>query len=173
MRLSILALVFAGLINAGQSGAALERSVSPSRQFIIYGADTSVRGAISEIGEQTKSNLLALLRRADDWKTPIVINLQWPQANLPEIPPAALYFSQTGSGLKLQLDLTIGRELDRAAVERELLRTILLEMIYRNETGIAVGAVYVDPPNWLIDGLLALTPGRDRTPLKQALSVAE
>ena len=173
MRLSILALLFACLTNTVQSGVAAERSLSPSRQFIIYGADASVRGAISEIGEQIKSNLLGLLRRADDWKTPIVINLQWPQANLPEIPPAALYFSQTGSGLKLQLDLTIGRELDRAPVERELLRTILLEMIYRNETEIAVGAAYVAPPNWLVDGLLALTPGGDRAPLTEALSVAE
>jgi hypothetical protein len=155
------------------SALSLERSLSPSRQFIIYGADSSVRGAITEIAEQTKANLLALLRRADDWKTPIVINLQWSQANLPEIPSAALRFSQTGSGLKLQLDLTIGRELDRAAVEHELLRTILLGMIYRNESGIAAGEVYVDPPNWLIDGVLALTPGRDRRPLMEGLSLAE
>ncbi|HEV2046963.1 MAG TPA: hypothetical protein VGQ95_10240 [Chthoniobacterales bacterium] len=173
MRLSFLALVFACLTNAAQNGVAAERSVSPSRQFVIYGADTSVRGAISELAEQTKTNLLALLRRTDDWKTPIIISLQWPQANLPEIPPAALHFSQTGSGLKLQLDLIVGRELDRAAVERELLRTILLEMIYRNETGIAAGEAYVAPPDWLIDGILALTPGRDRTPLIEALSLAE
>jgi hypothetical protein len=173
MRLSILALVLACLTNAAQNGVAAERSVSPSRQFVIYGADTSVRGAISDLAEQTKTNLLALLRRTDDWKTPIVINLQWPQANLPEIPPAALRFSQTGSGLKLQLDLTIGRELDRAAIERELLRTILLEMIYRSETGIAAGEAYVEPPNWLVDGVLALTPGRRRTSLVEALSLAE
>src|ERR1700720_2670863 len=130
MKLSIMGLAFACLTNAAQSGVGVERSVSPSRQFIIYGADSSVRGAITETAEQTKVNLIALLRRADDWKTPIVINLQWSQANLPEIPSAALHFSQAGSGLKLQLDLTIGRELDRAAVEHELLRTILLEMIY-------------------------------------------
>ena len=173
MKLSILALVFACLTNAAQSNVGVERSVSPSRQFVIYGVDGSVRGAISDLAEQTKANLLALLRRAGDWKTPIVINLQWPQANLPEIPSVALRFSQTGSGLKLQLDLTIGRELDRAAVEHELLRTILLEMIYRNETGIAAGEAYVDPPNWLIDGLLALTPGRDRRPLMEGLSLAE
>src|SRR5713101_5018292 len=133
---------------------ALERSVSPSRQFIVYGADTSVRGAISELAEQTKANLIALLRRADDWKTPVVINLQWPQANLPEIPRAALHFSQTGSGLKLQLDLIIGREVDRTAVERELLQTILLEMIYRIEPEIVPGTAYMEPPNWLMDGLL-------------------
>src|SRR2546430_7525751 len=44
-------------------------------------------------------------------------------------------------------------------------RAILLEMIYRNQPGIASGATYVEPPNWLIEGLLALTPNRDRTAL--------
>ena len=34
---------------------------------------------------------------SDNWKTPIVINLEFPQANLPDVPSRALYFSQTGS----------------------------------------------------------------------------
>ena len=58
-------------------------------------------------------------------------------------------------------------------MERELLRAILLEMIYRNQPGIASGATYVEPPNWLIEGLLALTPNRDRTALTNALAVPE
>src|SRR5882762_11985866 len=63
-----------------------EHSVSPSRQFVIYGADARLRGAISELAEQTKTNLLALLRQRDEWKTAVVINLRPQQANLPEIP---------------------------------------------------------------------------------------
>ena len=89
-----------------------EHSTSPSRQFVIYGADAKVRGAISGMAEQTKANLLGLLRQRDDWKTPIVVNLQPQQANLPEIPPADLRFSQTGFGIKLQLDLTISKNVD-------------------------------------------------------------
>src|SRR4029078_5354635 len=84
-----------------------QHSTSPSRQFVIYGADAKIRGAISGLAEQSKSNLLSLLRQRDDWKTPIVINLQPTQSNLPEIPPADLRFSQTGFGIKLQLDLTL------------------------------------------------------------------
>src|SRR5438477_232773 len=76
-----------------------EHSVSPSRQFVIYGAAATLRGAISELAEQTKTNLLALLRQRDGWKTAIVINLQTQQANLPEIPPASLRVSQTGFGV--------------------------------------------------------------------------
>ncbi len=152
--------------------ATLARSMSPSRQFIIYGANATLRGAVSELAEQTKANLLALLRQPDGWKTPIVVNLQPAQANLPEIPPAALRFSQTGFGLKLQFDLTIGENIDATLVERELLRAILLEMIYRSEPDIAPGTAFVEPPDWLLEGVLSLTPARDRGPLVEALLVS-
>jgi hypothetical protein len=150
-----------------------EHSISPSRQFVIYGADAKVRGAISGLAEQTKTNLLALLRQRDDWKTPVVVNLQPQQANVPEIPAADLRFSQTGFGIKLQLDLTVSKNVDASLVERELLRAILLEMIYRKQPHILAGAVLVEPPDWLIDGALALAPGRDRGPLIEAVANTE
>jgi hypothetical protein len=150
-----------------------ERSTSPSRQFVIYGADAKVRGAVSSLAEETKANLLALLRQRDDWKTPVVVNLQSQKANLPEVPPADLRFSQTGFGIKLQLDLTISKNPDVSLVERELLRAVLLEMIYRKQPNITAGAILVEPPDWLIDGTLALAPGRDRGPLIEALSNTE
>src|SRR5437868_4464179 len=112
-------------------GGPSERSVSPSRQFVIYGSDADLRGAVSNLAERTKTNVLLLLRQRDDWKTPLVINLQPQQANLPELPPIDLRFSQTGFGLKLQLNLTISQAMDVSLIERELLRVILLEMVYR------------------------------------------
>src|SRR5205823_5242077 len=150
-----------------------EHSTSPSRQFVIYGADAKVRGAISGLAEKTKTDLLGLLRQRDDWKTPVVVNLQSQQSNLPELPPADLRFSQTGFGIKLQLDLTISKNFDVSLVKRELLRAILLEMVYRNQPHITAGALLVEPPDWLIDGALALAPGRDRGPLIEALGNPE
>ena len=150
----------------------IDRSVSPSGQFVIYSGDAAWRGAVSALAERTKANLLALLQRRDQWVTATVINLQSRAPNLPEIPSVALRFSQTGSGLKLQLDLAISREINSAATERELLRAILLEMIYRNQTAITPGDVYVEPPSWLVEGLLALTPHRDRASLINALAVS-
>jgi hypothetical protein len=148
-------------------------SVSPSRQFIIYGADAALRGTISELAEQTKANLLALLRQRDEWRTAVVINLQPQQANLPEIPPTDLRVSQTGFGVKLQLDLTVGQNLDGSLIERQLLRAILLEMIYRDEGHLVPGTTLVEPPDWLLEGVLALTPGREQEPLTQALSTTD
>ena len=152
--------------------ATLERSVSPSREFVIYGADAQLRGAVSDLAERTKVDCLALLRQRDNWIVPVVVNLQPQQANLPEIPSADLRFSQTGFGLKLQVDLRISKNLDASLMERELLRAILLEMIYRKESHIAAGSVFVEPPDWLIDGVLALSPTSDHGQLIEALTTA-
>jgi hypothetical protein len=166
---TFILLVFA----CHQLRALPDHSISPSRQFVIYGGDATLRGAISELAEQTKANLLALLRQRDGWKTAVVINLQPQQANLPEIPPTSLRVSQTGFGVKLQLDLIVGRNLDGSLVERQLLRAILFEMIYRDEGDLASGATLVEPPDWLVEGALALTPGREREALVEALSTAD
>ena len=153
--------------------ATVEHSVSPSRQFLIYGADAQLRGAVSDLAERTKADFLALLRQRDNWVVPIVVNLQPQQANLPEIRPADLRFSQTGFGLKLQLDLMIAKNLDASLIKRELLRAILLEMIYRKESHVAAGSIFVEPPDWLIDGSLAFAPGSDREQLVEALTTAD
>jgi len=166
-------LVLSILVFDSVAATPSERSVSPSGQFILYGGDAAWRGAVSTLAERTKANLLALLQRRDQWVTATVLNLQSRAPNLPEIPSAALRFSQTGSGLKLQLDLAVSREINSVATERELLRAILLEMIYRNQTAIAPGDVYVEPPSWMVEGLLALTPNRDRASLINALAVSE
>ena len=136
-------------------GAASEQSVSTSRQFIVYGTEIGVRGAICDLAEQTKRDLLNLLAQRDLWGAPIIINAQYPQANLPELPRLAVNLSQTGFGLKLQLDLIIDAQISRPDVRRELLRALLLEIIYRGESSIPAGAVYVSPPDWLLDGVPA------------------
>ena len=132
-----------------------------------------LRGAVSDAAERTKADFLALLRQRDNWTVPIVLNLQPQQANLPELAAAELRFSQTGFGLKLQLDVTFSRDLDVSLVERELLRAILLEMIYRKRPQLAAGSTFIEPPDWLIDGTLALAPGHDRGQLVEALTATE
>jgi hypothetical protein len=137
------------------SGALPEQSISTSRQFIVFGTEVAVRGAICDLAERTKRDLLGLLGQRDAWTTPIVINAQYRQANLPELPRLAVNLSQTGFGLKLQLDLTIDAEVSRPEVRRELLRALLLEMIYRGESNIPAGATCVSPPDWLLEGVPA------------------
>jgi len=147
-----------------------ERSISPSGQFIIYGGDAGFRASISTLAERTKLSLLSLLKQSDGWKIAIVINLQTPTANFPELPATALRVSQTETSLKLQLDLTLSEKILAAAIEREIARVILVEMIYRNQPSILAGDLYIDPPAWLVDGLLESASDRNRAPLALSLS---
>ena len=149
--------------------APLERSISTSRQFLVYGTDVRLRGAICDLAERTKRDVLQLIDQRDEWTTPIVVNAQSPQANLPETPRAALNFAQTGFGLKLQLDLTIDLDMSQPAIRRELLRAILLEMMYRRETDLPAGTDYVLPPAWLLDGIPSRQSDFDRQKLTDAL----
>ena len=154
-RARFVSLTFLLAIVSFSRAAPAERSVSTSRQFIVYGNDLRLRGVICDLAEQTKHDLLLLLDQRDDWTTAIVINAQFPQANLPETPRTELNFSQTGFGLKLQLDLVLAADINPAQVRRELLRAILLEEVYRSEPKVPAGTAYVSLPDWLLDGLLA------------------
>jgi hypothetical protein len=155
----LISFVFAG---HALRAASPPHSVSPSRQFVIYGADARFRGTVSELAERTKTNFLTLLHGRDEWKTAVIINLQPQRANLPESPPTDLRLSQTGFGVKLQLDLVVGQNLDGPLIERQLLRAILLEMIYRHDADVVPGTTLVEPPDWLLEGVLVLTPGRQQ-----------
>ncbi|HEX5176559.1 MAG TPA: hypothetical protein VFV83_06000 [Chthoniobacteraceae bacterium] len=149
-------------LTPGIAGSASKaHSTSTSRQFLVYGAEVQVRGAMCDLAERTKSHFLRLLDLRDGWRTTLVVNLDYPRANIPETALVRLDVSQLGYGLKLQLNLLLTREMKGAAVQRELLRAILIEMMYRKRGNIAAGTPYVTPPDWLVDGLLALQPGRD------------
>jgi hypothetical protein len=140
--------------------ASRPRSTSTSRQFLVYGAEVRVRGAICAVAERTKSNLLRLLGLRDNWKTALIVNLDYPRADIPDAPLAQLDFNQLGYGLKLQLNLLLTRNVTGRVVQRELLRAILIEMMYRDRGNVAAGTPYVSPPDWLVEGVLALQPDR-------------
>ena len=148
-----------------------ERSVSPSGQFVIYGADAGSRGAVSALAERAKTNLLSLLKESDGWKIAIVINLQMRAVNVPEMPATTFRFSQTETGPKFQVDLTLSQKITPAGIERELVQVILIEMIYRDQTRISAGDVFVEPPSWLIDGLIESGQNRDRASLAACLLI--
>ena len=131
----------------------LERSISSSRQFVVYGQDIGLRGAICDLAERTKRDVLQTIDQRDDWVTPIIISTRPVRANLPELPRSALHFAQTGFGLKIQLDLTIDFDTSQCDVRRELLGAVLLEMIYRERLNLPGGSRYLSPPHWLVAGI--------------------
>ncbi len=174
MRLKYPALVLtfwsAWLLPTANTMTPVDRSVSTSRQFLVHGGDVRLRGAVCDLAEQVKKELLSIIQQRDDWKLPIVIRAELAQANLPDAPPAANAFSQTEAGLKLQLDLAIRADVNVTDVEREILRALLLELAYRDHPGMAPGTAYAQPPEWLLEGLIARQPNEERSRTIKSLS---
>lgn len=169
---SMLATIFALGSIAGLAETALppERSVSSSRQFVVYGGEARLRGAICDLAEQTKRDTLRLLGGRDNWQTPIVIHARSPEINRPAAPLAELRVNQTGAGLKFQLELRLPAEISVPQIEREVLRAVLLEMIYRLQPNIPAGTPVVEPPEWLLDGIPLLAPEFDAAPVAETLA---
>jgi hypothetical protein len=173
LRRRLLAFFVAGALIATAAPAALtEQSTSTSRQFIVYGTDLPMRGAICDFAEQTKRELLGFLGQRDSWTTAIVINAQYPQANLPELPHLSVDVGQTGFGLKLQLDFVVHAEMRRPELRRELLRALLLEIMYRGLGNIPAGTTYSSPPEWLLDGIPAMQSDFSRDRFGNLLALA-
>ncbi len=136
-------------------------STSTSRQFLVFGVDVALRGAICDLAEQTKStSSVSSISTITGRRRSLSISII-PQANFPDAPAARLEVSQLGYGLKMQLNLLVTNEMSRPRCSGRLLRAILIEMMYRDRGNIAVGTPYVTRPDWLVEGVLALQPGRD------------
>ena len=100
---------------------------------------------------------------------------RYPQANLPELPRLSIDLGQTGFGLKLQLDIVIDASVNRPETRRELLRALLLEIMYRAEPQLPAGTTYMSPPDWLLEGVPGeqLDSPRDRISTLLTLSAAK
>ena len=131
-------------------------SFSRSKQFIVYSRDGALRGAVGTVGDETKHGILGMLGLRDEWKIPIVLDLRPPDPGLPGArPPVRLQLSQTGAGLKIELDLLTGEAGRGTRIQDELVRSVLLALAYQNSTGLPAGHSCTLPPPWLVEGLSA------------------
>ena len=134
----------------------MPHSFSRSHQFVVYARDGAVRGGVGTLGEDTKSELLNALGLHDEWKLPIVIDLRPPPPGQPDaVRPVRLTLAQTGAGLKIELDLLTGEAGRGTRIRDEIVRTLLLELAYRDAGNAAAGQGYTPPPPWLVEGFSA------------------
>ena len=134
----------------------MPHSFSRSKQFVVYARDGALRGAVGTLGDETKNGVLGMLGLRDEWKIPIVLDLRPPDPGLPGArPPVRLQLSQTGAGMKIELDLLTGEAGRGTRIQDELVRTVLLALAYQNFTGLPPGHSCTLPPPWLVEGLSA------------------
>ena len=136
------------------------RSVSNSKQFIIFCQDAALRGRVVGFVEEVKTDTLRLLGESDRWKIPVVISLE--RAVVPSAveTPVAVLVQETPEGPKIQIDVRIGDDPAAVNLQRHIVRTVLLEFAYR-ERAIRGGQPIVDPPWWLVAGIVESIRQRD------------
>ena len=139
-----------------------QRSVSRSHQFIVYATDPNARAAIAMDAEDVKDKFLELLDSGDFWKNPIVIQLHPLDPADPTQPLSEVRVINTEEGFKVDLSVVLGSDPRAARFPQQLVRALLLEYAYRNQSAlVAPGDAYAEPPPWLIDGLASLAADPD------------
>ena len=157
----LLALAVLGL--AGVSGASgidlRQRSESGTKQFVVYSEDVRLRQRVASFAEEVKREVLQLLNESDLWRAPVVITLA-PATTLERgEPPARLRLAETQPGFKIEIQVKIGDDPAAVHLQKLLLRAVLLEYAYR-EPGIAGGEAVVEPPWWIIEGMIEMARRR-------------
>jgi hypothetical protein len=142
-----------------ESPAPLLRSISSSQQFVIYHHDRTLRSRLARKAEDLKEQWLRRLRFADEWKSPIIIQvLPLRRPDSPRI-RTGLYESD-GGALKVQIDVFDPTSLKSMDLDMEVYRALFLEYAYRNLPSKA-GKSFHQPPAWLIEGLYEDAMARD------------
>jgi hypothetical protein len=138
------------------------RSVSLSRQFVVYCDDLALRLALSSFAEETKASVLGALGQPDHWVAPIVITARPQETNRPLVPPAEVTLFEVEGGFKVEMVVKIGADPRDIRLEQQITRAVLLEFAYRDSpSAVKGGRAYLDPPPWLIEGFVQMRVSRE------------
>lgn len=137
-----------------------QRSVSTSRQFIIYCPDTGLRLAVSGYVETAKASVLETLGLRDHWKLPIVVNLERPLTADPLRPLCQVRLFNTDEGTRVEIDIVIHQDqFKEIRFPQQVVRAVLLELAYRDHPP-GDNKAYFEPPGWLVEGITAQMQAR-------------
>lgn len=155
------ALLLPGLASAADSFEPPKRTISTSRQFVVYSAVPSARAEVSMRAEDDKREFLEALVAKDTWKYPIILNLdsQPPTTRRPPRWAMGIYEGDAGQN-KIQLDVFDRALLKDPDFDSLLVGALVLETTYR-DTPIKAGKAYQPPPAWFVEGLAERIHTRD------------
>jgi hypothetical protein len=142
-----------------------KRTLSTSKQFVIYSASPNLRAEVSMRAEDDKREYLEALAVKDTWKYPIILNLdsQPPATRRPPRWAIGIYEGDEGQN-KIQIDVFDQRLADSKAKDADfdslIVAALVLETTYR-ATPIKAGKAFQQPPAWLVEGLAERMRTRD------------
>ena len=147
----------AWLIAGAAWGADLKnRSTSRTGQFIVYCDDRELRSRVVSFAEELKTDMLQVLRESDAWssaRAPIVVTID-PAAPGERIVPVQVRWVNTVAGPKIDVVVRIGSDPSEVNLQTHLLKAMLLEMSYRDRPLPDGNQAIVDPPWWLVEGII-------------------
>lgn len=153
---ALLFLAFVAPLRAGKPIVApplapAQRTISSSGQFFVYFQDKGVRSRLSLRLEEIKRHWLQRLSLPDEWKAPIIVQLQSIRdSSAPRI--ATNIFEGDAGQLKVQIDVNDPSVLQGGDFDVEVYRALCFEYSYRNAPPKA-GKSYTQPPAWLLEAL--------------------
>ena len=142
-------------INAGTFELLPKKSISYSGQFIIYSDDRESRFRLTGVVEEIKKKLLTLLgEKSDHWKRPIVMSATRANAAMPNQLVSSVRLIEVEDGFKIEFDFCLDGDPSEVRLEHQIVRAILLEYTYRTQPPIKEGDRYVEPPTWMVEGVV-------------------
>lgn len=162
--IAALAVLFAGLPARAQTVTPEllkpeNRTVSDSRQFTVFGGTREQRSSLARRAEQLKAGMLRELPESEERQTPVLMVLApGDGVRLRQSPVLVQVFDAAEAGRKIQIDFAPGALADADAVDRGVLRALLLDRSLRKQK--FEGGRFVEPPDWLASALVA-TLGRE------------
>ena len=144
----------------GVSADRENRTISRSKQFVVYCEDAPLRRQVASLTEEIKTDVLELLGESGDrWKIPILITLA-PSAGQTR---QAVIFQMvaTPDGTKINIDAEIGANPAAVNLRRQIVRAVLLEISRRERPAIRGNEAFLEPPWWLVDGSIEIFRRRD------------
>lgn len=150
---SVAGLLLLPLATASAAIELPKRSVSSSKQFVVYTDDADLRSRVAMRAEELKKAVLDALAAKDEWKLPVILNVGAAPPNMKRPPRFRLgIYEGDGGQNKVQLDVYDAAFAKTPEFDGQILTAILIEAAYR-QTPIRAGRDILYPPPWVLYGL--------------------
>jgi len=144
---------------------------SKSLQFRISGSDPKLRGTVSFLAEQAKTDFLGLTGEKDEWKIPVTVVLHGKQGDLIPKRTLAMDLQYGEDGFKLIINAHLAQGIEQQRFHSAVLSALVYERSLRTmKSGPLEERLLVRP--WLVEGMsevLAWKRGEGDRRLYQAI----